>query len=72
MTTQSDGISRLEGIIEAIPDRLTSIDNCINALDNRITAFESRMEMRFNWMFGLIVTTWITIMIPLIAILMRV
>ena len=54
MSTQSDRISRLEGIIEAILERLSSIDNRIN---NRITALESRIETRFNWMFGSIFTT---------------
>ncbi len=72
MVTESDRISRLEGIVEAIPDRLNSIDNRIGALDNRVGALESRIDARFNWMLGLIVTTWITTMIALIAILMRV
>ena len=76
MSTQSDRISRLEGIIEAILERLSSIDNRITALDkrinNRITALESRIETRFNWMFGSIFTTWITTMIALIAILVRI
>ena len=82
MTTDSDRISRLEGIVEAILDRLNSIDSRIGALDSRVTALESRMDTRltalesridtrFNWMFGLIVTTWITTMIALIAILIR-
>ena len=61
MATQSGRISRLEGIVEAIPDRL-------NSIDNRISALESRIDSRFNWMFGLVVTTWIT---TIIAILVR-
>lgn len=87
MTTESDRISRLEGIMEAILERLNSIDNRINAVEPRIEtgfttlgpriemrfiALESKMETRFNWMFGLIVTTWITTMIALIAILIKV
>ncbi len=76
MTTESDRISRLEGIIEAILERLNSIDNRITAVDSRIdvrfTALESRIETRFNWMFGLVVTTWITTMIALIAILIKI
>ena len=71
MATESDRVSRVEGIVEVIPDRLNSIYNRINALDNRVIALESRMDTRFNWMFGLIVTTWITTMIALIAILIR-
>ena len=72
MTTDSDRISRLEGIIEAILERLQSIDNRINAVENRITGLESRIEARFNWMFGLVVTTWITTMVALIAILIKI
>ena len=83
MATQSDRVSRLEGIVEAILDRLNSIDGRIGDLDNRVsalesridsrlTALESRVDTRFNWMFGLMVTTWITTMIALIAILIRV
>jgi len=30
------------------------------------------MDTRFNWMFGLIVTTWLTTVIAIIAILIRV
>ncbi len=72
MVTESDRISRLEGIVEAILDRLGSIDNRISALDSRMNAMESRIDTRFNWMLGLIVTTWITTMIALIPILIRV
>lgn len=76
MTTESDRISRLEGIIEAILERLNSIDNRINAVEPRIetgfTTLGPKIETRFNWMFGLIVTTWITTMIALIAILIKI
>ena len=87
MVTESDRISRLEGIVEAILDRLNSIDSRIGALesrmdgrftalesrlDTRLTALESRIDTRFNWMFGLLVTTWITTMIAIIAILIRI
>ena len=71
MATQSDRISRLEGIVDALPDRLGSIDNRIGALesrmDTRFTALESRIDTRFNWIFGLIVTTWIMTIIAILV-----
>ena len=61
MTTDSDRIARLEGIAEESRERL-------NTIDARLTSIENRIEARFNLLIQLILGTWITSIIAIIAI----
>ena len=61
MTTDSSRIARLEGIAEESRERL-------NTIDARLTSIENRIEARFNLLIQLILGTWITSIIAIIAI----
>jgi predicted nuclease with TOPRIM domain len=72
-------MARLEGAYEQINSRLgtieTRLDSLESRMDSRFNALESRIETRFsafeskfNWVIGILLTSWITLML---AILLR-
>jgi hypothetical protein len=72
MTTDNSHIGRVEGILEEVRSRLSSIENHIDGLesrtDSRFTSLESKMQTQFYWLLGVMLTMWITI---ILAVLLR-
>jgi tetrahydromethanopterin S-methyltransferase subunit G len=66
--TEQERLARVEGILEEMRSRLNSLEQRI---EQRFTVIEQRLtsiENRFNLLFGVIVTMWVTI---IVAILLR-
>ena len=57
MKTDSERLAKLEGIIEQISQRLTSIENRLTSIENRM----NNLENRFMWIIGLILTSWLSL-----------
>jgi tetrahydromethanopterin S-methyltransferase subunit G len=57
-------LSRLERAYEQAADRLNGIDGAITDLrrevDQKIGRLSDQVDRRFNWVIGLIVTSWMT------------
>ena len=71
-------MSRIEGIVEQIVQRLTSmegrmtgLDNRLNSMDTRLDNMEGRMASHLKWIIGLLLTILIAIFGTLITILMN-
>jgi hypothetical protein len=52
---------KLEGLIEQIAQRLTSIENRLNNMESRLNNLENRMDKHFLWVVGLILTSWLSL-----------
>jgi tetrahydromethanopterin S-methyltransferase subunit G len=72
-------IARLEGVYEQVRDRLNGIDVRLAAIDRtletrfalietRFGQIEQKIDSRFAWLLGIVITSWIT---TLLAILFR-
>ena len=61
MKTDSERLAKLEGLIEQIAQRLTSIENRLNNMESRLNNLESRMDKHFLWVVGLILTSWLSL-----------
>ncbi|MBS3934404.1 MAG: hypothetical protein KGZ35_08610 [Truepera sp.] len=72
-------MARLEGAYEQITQRLGTIETRLESIESRMdgsfNSLEGRMETRFagiegkfNWVIGILLTSWITLML---AILLR-
>lgn len=57
-------LAHLEGAFLQVDRRLDSLertmDSRFNQIDSRFNQMESRFESRFNWLFGIVVTSWIS------------
>ena len=61
MKADSERLAKLEGLIEQIAQRLTSIENRLNNMENRLNNLENRMDKHFLWVVGLILTSWLSL-----------
>jgi hypothetical protein len=64
-------VARLEGVFEQVGDRLNSIDARLTSMDDHINGrfgqvegrfaqIEQKIDSRFAWMLGVVLTTWMT------------
>lgn len=82
-----DRIGRLEGIIEQINDRLSSLEARMGSLEGnlgaRMSSLESNLEVRmsrlenshrrdFRWLVGTMIGMWVTTMGLLLTIIIKV
>ena len=82
-----DRIGRLEGIIEQINDRLSSLEARMSSLESnlgaRMSSLESNLEARmsrlenshrrdFRWLVGTMIGMWVTTMGLLLTIIIKV
>ena len=61
MKADSERLAKLEGLIEQIAQRLTSIENRLNNMESRLNNLENRMDKHFLWVVGLILTSWLSL-----------
>lgn len=59
--SDSERLAKLEGLIEQIAQRMTSIENRLNNMENRLNNLENRMDKHFLWVVGLILTSWLSL-----------
>ena len=59
--SDSERLAKLEGLIEQIAQRLTSIENRLNNMESRLNNLENRMDKHFLWVVGLILTSWLSL-----------
>ena len=57
MTSDGERISRIEGIIEEIRNRMNSMENRMSAIENRMNSMENRMNVQI----GLTVAMWLSL-----------
>jgi tetrahydromethanopterin S-methyltransferase subunit G len=56
-------MAHLEGVVQQIGERLSSIDRRLDSIDGRFGQVDSRfaqIDSRFNWLIGIVIGTWIT------------
>jgi hypothetical protein len=67
MSTQvEERIARLEGTVEQIAARLNGIEARLIAIDGRFAQVEQKIDSRFAWLLGVVLTTWMTTMLTLL------
>jgi tetrahydromethanopterin S-methyltransferase subunit G len=49
-------MAHLEGAYDQINERLGSLDRRLDGVDRRL----DNIDQRFNWLFGLVASTWLT------------
>ena len=59
--SDSERLAKLEGLIEQIAQRLTSIENRLNNMESRLNNLENRLDKHFLWVVGLILTSWLSL-----------
>jgi hypothetical protein len=73
-------MARLEGSYEQIRDRLNSIDGRLASIDarfvqvdgrfaqidGRFAALEQKIDSRFSWLLGIVVTSWVTTILTIL------
>ena len=59
--SDSERLAKLEGLIEQIAQRLTSIESRLNNMESRLNNLENRMDKHFLWVVGLILTSWLSL-----------
>ena len=50
-------LSRVEGIVEQMDKRFEAIERRLDSMERRLSA----IERRFDWVIGLILTSWLSI-----------
>jgi hypothetical protein len=57
-------IAHLEGTFDQVSERLNSIDRRLDGMDRRlfgeVSGLRRDMNQRFNWLLGIVMTSWIT------------
>jgi tetrahydromethanopterin S-methyltransferase subunit G len=51
-------MAHLEGAFDQVNERLGSIDRRLDSMDSRF----DQVDRRFNWLTGLVVSAWVTVM----------
>ncbi len=70
-------LAHLEGAFLQVDRRLDSLerrlesferatDSRFNQIDSRFNQMESRFESRFNWLIGIVVTSWISTIVTVL------
>ncbi len=74
MATLDERVSRIEGVIDQMNERLGNLEHGQRALDDKVTDTERslRTEMRsnFRWTLGITIAMWVTIMGAIIGTLL--
>lgn len=45
---------------DQVSERLNSIDRRLEGVDHRFDLLGQRLDVRFNWLTGIVIGTWIT------------
>jgi len=59
-------IAHLEGAYEQVADRLNGIDRRLETLDQKMESRFNQVDQKFLWMMGLMVTSWVTIILTIL------
>ena len=63
-------LAHLEGAFLQMDRRIESLERTVDArfnhFESRFTQLESRFETRFNWVIGMIVTSWISTIVTIL------
>jgi hypothetical protein len=64
--TQDLRLDRLEGVVEQMNLRLTSIENRLSSLESRVNSLEGRMMQMFLALLGVQITTFVTLFVAIL------
>ena len=66
-------VAHVEGIVDELRSRFGSVENRLDRLDNwmdrledRMTALEAKLQSNFQWMIGLMLPMWMTIILAVV------
>lgn len=76
MTTE-ERTAKLEGILEQMDKRLTNIegevirihtriDQLANQVNNKFDQVNIRIDQKFNWLMGIMITMWVSLIITML------
>jgi hypothetical protein len=57
---------RIESFERSVESRFNQVDSRFNHMEARFTQMESRFESRFNWLIGIVVTSWISTIVTVL------
>ena len=58
-------IAHLEGAYEQVADRLNGIDRRLESLEQKMDSRFNTMDQKFTWLTGLMITSWLTLMLAI-------
>ena len=66
-------VARIEGILEQVLERFNHVGQRMDRLEQRMDSLQQSLEARFqgldtrlNWLTGIVITTWITLMVTIL------
>ncbi len=64
-------MARVEGLLEGVREEIKGVHRRIDDVYHQISEVHRRIDRLVMWLVGLMLTTWVTIMLTLIAILFK-
>lgn len=65
--TIRDVVIQTHAIVQQILSRLDKMDGRMDRMDVRMDRMDERAEKRFLWTIGIVLTTWITLLVTLLV-----
>ena len=65
-TTIEERTAKVEGILEQMDKRLTNIEGEIVRINNWFEQVNNRIDKKFNWLMGIMITMWISLIITIL------
>jgi tetrahydromethanopterin S-methyltransferase subunit G len=65
-TTTEERTARVEGILEQMDKRLTNIEGEIVRINHQFEQVNNRIDQKFNWLMGIMITMWISLIITML------
>ena len=79
-TTTEERTARVEGILEQMDKRITNIEgevvrinsrfeqvnNRFEQVNNRFDQVNNRIDQKFNWLMGIMITMWVSLIITML------
>lgn len=59
-------VGALECAYSQVADRLNGMDGRLGGIERLFESLEQRIDVRFNWLTGIVVGTWSTIMLAIL------
>ncbi|ODS31827.1 MAG: hypothetical protein SCARUB_03039 [Candidatus Scalindua rubra] len=64
--TIEERTARVEGILEQMDKRLTNIEGELIRIHSGIDQVNNRLDLKFNWLIGIMITMWIFLIITML------
>ena len=59
-------VAHVEGIVSGLEARISSIEARLGRIEDRIAALEGRIQSNFQWIVGLMLPMWISVILAVL------